>query len=48
MCSFPSRVCISYKEAIALASTKALPSLMIRASNKETKFLVSGSFGAIS
>lgn len=47
MCSLPSSIWIYSSEAMAFAKTKALPSLTIRASSSETKFLVSGSFGAI-
>jgi hypothetical protein len=41
-------MCISSNDAIALANTSAFPYLIINASNKDTRFLVYESFGAIS
>jgi len=43
----PLWIPIYYKEAIALAKTRAFGSLVTRIYNDDTRLLVSGSFGAI-
>lgn len=48
ICCLPDSTAISSKEAIALASTRPLDSLVTKIQSKETRLLVSASLGAIS